>query len=243
MTDVPRPRAAWRTWVPLLAVLAIDLALLVAGVGGWSAFLRHARAQALYAVWVAGTIALAALRPFRDRDAIDTSHERVVVLMLFVLPAITPLLSAWAERAGVWPMPGGARLRDAGVALAALGYALRVLAIVRLGTRFSPLVEVQRRHALETGGVYAIVRHPGYLGAWLGELGVVLAFGSAATAPLAVAMALALGARIRREESTLERHFGEDWRRYRARTGGLLPRPPRHATDGPEAGATADPPS
>ncbi|HET7224105.1 MAG TPA: isoprenylcysteine carboxylmethyltransferase family protein [Candidatus Eisenbacteria bacterium] len=222
MTDVPRRHA--RTLLATAVVLGVDLGLLVLGVGGWRAFLHHPRAQALYAVWVLGTIALAWLRPFRGRDAVETARERWVLLALFLVPAATPALSAWAERAALLPLPGGAWLRDVGLALAAAGYALRIAAMRRLGVRFSPLVEVQRRHALETGGPYARIRHPGYLGALLGELGVVLTFGSAATLPLAVALAIALGARIRHEEETLARHFGADWHAYRARTGALLPR-------------------
>lgn len=243
MTDVPRRRHA-RTLLATAVVLGVDLGLLVLGLGGWRAFLHHARAQALYAVWVLGTIALAWLRPFRGRDAVDTARERGVVLALFLVPAATPALSAWAERARLLPMPGGAWLRDAGVALAALGYALRVTAMQRLGARFSPLVEVQRRHALETGGPYARIRHPGYLGALLGELGVVLTFGSAATLPLALALAIALGARIRHEEATLARHFGADWLAYRARTGALLPRLGRaRPAPSPAAPEPARPPS
>lgn len=225
MTDVPRRHA--RTVLATAVVLGIDLGLLVLGVGGWRAFMHHPRAQALYAVWVLGTIALAWLRPFRGRDAVDTRRERWVLLALFLVPAATPALSAWAERAALLPLPGGAGLRDVGLVLAAAGYALRIAAMRRLGARFSPLVEVQRRHALETGGLYARIRHPGYLGALLGELGVVLTFGSAATLPLALALAVALGVRIRHEEATLARHFGADWHAYRTRTGALLPRPGR----------------
>jgi protein-S-isoprenylcysteine O-methyltransferase Ste14 len=33
-----------------------------------------------------------------------------------------------------------------------------------------------------------------------------------------------LRARIAREEVLLEQHFGDEFRRYRGRTGGLLPR-------------------
>ena len=136
----------------------------------------------------------------------------------------TPLLSALGERYGVWPLPGGPALRWGGVALSAFGFGVRILAMRRLGSRFSPLIEVQRRHPLETDGIYARVRHPGYLGAWLCNLGVVLAFGSAVTLPLAVLMAVALESRMRREERALEGHFGDDYRRYRERTGRVLPR-------------------
>ncbi len=206
----------------LVAVLAIDLVLLAAGVGGFGALAHHPRALTLFAEWVVGSVALAALRG-RDRDPIETRREPLVMLLLVLVPGLTPFLSAWAERAGLAPLPGGATLRWAGVVLAGLGFGLRIAAMMRLGARFSPVVEVQQRHALETGGVYARVRHPGYLGAWLANLGVVLAFGSAATLPLSLVLAAMLAVRIRSEEQVLERHFGDAWRAYRARTGALLP--------------------
>jgi protein-S-isoprenylcysteine O-methyltransferase Ste14 len=80
---------------------------------------------------------------------------------------------------------------------------------------------------LETRGLYAWIRHPGYLGAWLASLGAALAFGSGpALAPVLLFGAL-MAERARREEALLEEHFGEAWRRHRARTGGFLPGPGR----------------
>jgi protein-S-isoprenylcysteine O-methyltransferase Ste14 len=111
------------------------------------------------------------------------------------------------------------------VALSAAGLALRIAAMHRLGSRFSPLAAVQRHHTLETGGLYGQLRHPGYLGAWVCLLGVVLAFGSAATLPLVVLMGLALGRRVATEERLLEDRFGAEFRAYRARVGAWLPRP------------------
>jgi protein-S-isoprenylcysteine O-methyltransferase Ste14 len=83
---------------------------------------------------------------------------------------------------------------------------------------------MQREHALETRGLYARLRHPGYLGALLASLGGALAFGSAPALPLVAVMSLLLWQRAKREESMLERHFGAEYVRYRSRTGRFLPR-------------------
>jgi protein-S-isoprenylcysteine O-methyltransferase Ste14 len=83
---------------------------------------------------------------------------------------------------------------------------------------------VQREHALETRGLYAGIRHPGYLGAVLATLGGALAFGSAAALAPVAAMGLLLWARAGREERMLEQHFGDAYRSYRARSGQFLPR-------------------
>jgi protein-S-isoprenylcysteine O-methyltransferase Ste14 len=110
------------------------------------------------------------------------------------------------------------------VALVAAGLTLRIAAMAQLGPRFSPLVAVQAEHALETRGLYARIRHPGYLGAWLAALGAVLTFGSAlGLVPLAL-FSLLIGGRVRKEEALLATRFGEAWRDYRAHSGAFLPR-------------------
>ena len=63
------------------------------------------------------------------------------------------------------------------------------------------------------------MRHPGYAGAWLSNLGTILAFGCAATLVSAVLMALATHARVAREETVLKRVFGDEYRSYRSRVG------------------------
>jgi protein-S-isoprenylcysteine O-methyltransferase Ste14 len=213
-----------------LAVTALDAVLLGFALGGAGALLHHARALALLAVWAVGGITLALIQPVRTHDPVEVRADPPVILLaLFFIPLLTPPLSAWAARAMLWPMPGGEPLRWTGVLVSAAGLAVRIAAMARLGSRFSPLVAVQRAHALETGGLYARIRHPGYLGAWLVTLGACLAFGSAASLPLPAIMLAVLAARVRREELVLEEHFGEEYRRYRARTGALMPRigPPR----------------
>lgn len=213
-----------------LAVTALDAVLLALALGGIVPLLAHSQALALIAVWAVGAVALALLRPVRGHDAASVERDPpFVMLALFLLPLIMPAVTALGERFGIWPLPGGMPLRWFGVALAAAGLAVRIAAMARLGSRFSPLLAVQREHALETGGLYARVRHPGYLGALLAALGAVLAFGSALGLPLWLAMALLLWARAGREEAMLERHFGAPYADYRARSGRLLPRlaPPR----------------
>jgi protein-S-isoprenylcysteine O-methyltransferase Ste14 len=194
-------------------------------VGGVRALAAHPRALALLAVWGMGALVLGALRPVRVHDPVAVRPDRLAMVLLLLIPLVTPAVSAWGERMGFWLLPGGAALRWGGVTLAAAGLALRIAAITQLGSRFSPLVSVQREHALATSGVYARIRHPGYLGAWLAAVGGALAFGSAVGLPLVALFWLLLAARAGREEALLEAHFGEAYRAYRARSGGLLPRP------------------
>lgn len=173
---------------------------------------------------------LAWLRPVHGHPAATIERESPLVLAaLFLIPLLTPPFAALCERLALAPIPGGDPPRWAGVGLAALGLAVRIIAMAQLGPRFSPLVALQQDHALETRGLYARIRHPGYLGAWLAALGGALAFGSLLALAPVLAMGWLLWARAGREEAMLERHFGEAYARYRGRSGRFLPR----ATGGP----------
>jgi protein-S-isoprenylcysteine O-methyltransferase Ste14 len=207
-----------------LLATGLDALLLAIALGGLQPLLGHSRALALLVVWGAGGLALALLRPVRTHQPIVFATEPPSVLAaLFVIPLVIPPLSAYAERVGWWPLPGGIALRWSGVVLSAAGLVLRIVAMAQLGSRFSPFVAVQKEHALETRGVYRMLRHPGYLGSWLASLGAVLAFGTAVTLPLAALFLFVLAARARREEGVLEKHFGDDYRGYRKRTIGMIP--------------------
>jgi protein-S-isoprenylcysteine O-methyltransferase Ste14 len=208
-----------------LAVTALDALLLMAALGGLAALLRNPRALALLAVWAAGGIVLALLRPVRVHEPVAIEPEsKATLAALLLVPLLTPPLAALGERLSLLPWFAIAWLEWMGVAAVAAGLAVRIAAMARLGSRFSPLVTVQRDHALETRGVYAWVRHPGYFGALLACAGAMLAFGSALALPLVVLFYALLAARIAREEVLLEQRFGDAFRDYRARTGGLLPR-------------------
>jgi len=214
-----------RSPIAALLVTAVDAGLLALALGGLEPLLAHSRAVALLVAWGLGGLVLGALKPVRSHDPVEIGRESPAMLAaLFLIPLVTPPLSAFGARMGWWLLPGGLPVQWAGVALSAAGLGLRIVAMAQLGSRFSPLIAVQREHALETRGVYAHVRHPGYLGSWLTALGGALAFGSGFALPLLVVMLLLFVRRMRQEEAVLEGHFGEDYRRYRRGTGGFLPR-------------------
>lgn len=116
------------------------------------------------------------------------------------------------------------RLVPERTALAAGGTLLLLGAVVyALGT-FSVYKAVDAAQ-LSTRGIYALVRHPLYA-AWIWCIvpGVALLQGTALTlcAPMVAAVFYHLF--IPHEEAHLERLFGEEYRRYRASVGGIVPR-------------------
>jgi len=210
--------------VRVLLVLAFEAALLAWGLGGLDALAATPRASALLALWGGAALVLSLARPARAHDTARVERDVPAMLGLAILPLAIPPVAAWGGRAGLWPLPMPEAFGWVGVGLVALGLWVRVSAMRQLGARFSPMLALQREHALETTGWYARVRHPGYLGALFANWGAAVAFGSAAALPLAAAMTVLQWNRVRREERLLAEHFGDAWREYAARTGALLPR-------------------
>ena len=127
------------------------------------------------------------------------------------------------DRADIGTIDGSA-VRWLGVALYTVGGVLRLAPVFALGRRFSALVAIQQGHRLVTGGLYAHVRHPSYLGL------LVNAVGLRADVPFAAGphyrgadRPVPLIARMDAEERLLEETFGEEYRAYRARTARLIP--------------------
>lgn len=207
-----------------LVALAIEAALLAWGLGGFAALLASRRALSLIAIWGAMGITLSLTRPARGQDVVRSERDPLAMAALALIPLAIPAVAAWGGRMHRWPLPAPHVLGWAGVALSAIGLAIRVAAMRQLGARFSPLLAVQREHALETRGLYGAVRHPGYLGSLLASWGAAIVFGSALALPLAALMTLVQWDRVRREEALLASQFGDAWRAYAARTGALLPR-------------------
>jgi len=139
--------------------------------------------------------------------------------LLGVLGAYLPPLT---DRLELWTLDGEA-IRWAGVALFAVGGALRIWPVFVLGHRFSGLVAIQPDHALVTTGIYGLIRHPSYLGLLVNALGWGLAFRSLVGVLLALLIIPPLLARINAEERLLHAHFGANYESYRARTWRLVP--------------------
>lgn len=122
------------------------------------------------------------------------------------------------------PLPGGASVhRVAGWSLLAAGGVLNGWALSERRCHSAGAFDLERPDSLVTTGPYSLSRHPMYVGWWLIHLGAGALGGSRwvlATVPAAILMGHP-GAK--REEQELAGAFGEDFKRYAARTPRYLP--------------------
>lgn len=113
-----------------------------------------------------------------------------------------------------------------GVVLVVLGQVLRSAAMIHAATNFSHQVAHRKAesHQLVTDGIYAWIRHPSYAGFFYWALGTQLVLQN----PISFLGFCAVlwrffSSRIKYEEAALIRFFGQDYVRYRARVGTMIP--------------------
>lgn len=178
-------------------------------------------AAGLFVLWACAEGAIHALGWFQPESPARQRAGLTWLQTAFIGSVLVGWLDATLLRLSDVESPS---VHAAGAGLVLAGLALRMIARATLGRNFSGFVQTSDAHRLETGGVYARVRHPAYTG-FVGMLiGYPLAFGSLLSLTLAVGVGLpALAYRIHREEAALIDWFGEDYREYQRRTSRLIP--------------------
>ena len=93
-----------------------------------------------------------------------------------------------------------------------------------LGRNWSVTLEVRDQHALVTNGVYSRVRHPMYSAFWLWALAQALLLPNWIAGPAGlIGFGTLFFLRVGREEALMTETFGDEYRRYMARTARILP--------------------
>jgi protein-S-isoprenylcysteine O-methyltransferase Ste14 len=212
---------------PTLALTSIGgvlvyLGLAVLGWGGFDAFFANPARVALVVATVAMVVAALFSAGNLSTGEREDRSNRWIIGALGLIGLLSAWLPAYTDRKEFWVLDGDA-VRWLGVALYAVGGALRLWPVFVLGRRFSGLVAIQPNHALVTDGLYSRIRNPSYLGLLILSLGWALAFRSGAGVLLAALNIPPLIARMNSEERLLRAQFGQEYEAYRARTWRLLP--------------------
>ncbi|KAG6186390.1 hypothetical protein E4U36_000692 [Claviceps purpurea] len=113
-----------------------------------------------------------------------------------------------------------------GLAMVAVGQAVRSLAMLHAGTSFNHTVQTRKAdsHILVTTGVYGLLRHPSYFGFFYWGLGTQLVLGNTfCLVGFAFVLWRFFRSRVWVEELKLVEFFGDEYVRYRGRVGTMIP--------------------
>ena len=139
------------------------------------------------------------------------ARDRWILAPLVVVSLGIAVVPALDDRRDLATLDGDAT-RYLGLVLMIVGSVLRVGPMFVLGRRFTWPLASQEPHPLITSGFYRFVRHPSYLGAFLGGIGWVLVFRSGLGLILMAMLLPAFLPVVRAEEALL---MAGIWRRIR----------------------------
>jgi protein-S-isoprenylcysteine O-methyltransferase Ste14 len=210
-----------------LPVFAFLLAVLTGwGLSSWREYFADgARAGVmLIAVFAAGIVLLQNLDIYILRLGKSKLGSQSWVLLTLTVASVGLLwFFPFADRRQILTLHHPQIWRWMGLTLCALGVAVRLLALGKLGKQFSAYVTIQEGHELVQSGIYGVIRHPLYLSLLLAGPGFALVFRSLLIWPILAVTLVFISVRIRQEERLLATEFGDAFARYHARTWALVP--------------------
>jgi protein-S-isoprenylcysteine O-methyltransferase Ste14 len=150
----------------------------------------------LYALWIASEFKVTTSSASQDRSSDRYTCETYASARFLMMMAALGCEPIWSNRLQAW-LP-------IGLALFAIGVALRAWAIRTVGQGYSHRVRTPQAQFIVSAGPYRYVRHPAYAGMLLAHIGVlVLFFNVFALLALFAGLVPALMHRIRVEEQHL----------------------------------------
>jgi protein-S-isoprenylcysteine O-methyltransferase Ste14 len=180
--------------------------------------------QLIIAAWLALEVGL--LIRDRVRGKGSAARDRGTLWLNIIITAAVVaagILTGMLQNAAAWQF-GSTGLSVAGLLVMWTGLAVRIWAIVVLGTSFRMTVEVDTGQKVIDRGPYRWVRHPSYTGILLLMAGLSLVYGD--WPALAILLVLPAGVLIHRifvEEAVLTEVIGRAYTDYAARTKRLVP--------------------
>ncbi|MGE5179718.1 MAG: methyltransferase family protein [Bacteroidota bacterium] len=207
--------------IPLNVVLF--LLLMVMAWGSWGGFFAHPVRVGVVVIHLLMMPVMTLYTAGRSRGVKHAPDWRPFFPLLMAHSLFTAWVLPYMDARGIWVLPGGDALRWTGLVVLAAGAALRVGPMLALGDRFASVAAIQEGHALQTSGIYGVVRHPSYVGILLMDVGFAGVFRSAVAVALLPVVFWMFKRRMDVEEQLLVEEFGDHYRGYMGRTARLVP--------------------
>ena len=152
-------------------------------------------------------------------------RDRLLIALVGIGQIVLPLLFVWTPALGFADRAQPSTCLPLGVVAMAAGLWLFWRSHVDLGDNWSVTLEIDAKHRLVTRGVYRLLRHPMYTSFFVSGLGQALLLANWIAGPAAlVAVAVLVLVRLPNEEAMMIEAFGDEYRDYMRRTGGVVPR-------------------
>ncbi|MCI0554768.1 MAG: isoprenylcysteine carboxylmethyltransferase family protein [Anaerolineae bacterium] len=154
-----------------------------------------------------------------------TEQEKSLLGLLALGGLVAPLIYAltnWLDFAN-YTLPMWAGWLGVLITVAALFVFWRAHA--DLGVNWSPTLEIREKHELITRGIYRVIRHPMYASQWLLAIATPLLLQTWIAGFLNLLVFIPFYIfRVKAEEQLMIEQFGDQYRSYMQKVGGVLPK-------------------
>jgi protein-S-isoprenylcysteine O-methyltransferase Ste14 len=151
--------------------------------------------------------------------------EKFLLGMLSVVMVVFPLIysvTSWLDFAD-YTLPTW--MGWFGVVLMACALFIFARAHMDLKSNWSPSLEIFEGHTLVTSGIYKYIRHPMYASQWIWVIAQILLLWNWIAGPLDLLFFIPIYIlRVRAEEKMMLDTFGDPYREYMQKTGGVIPK-------------------
>jgi protein-S-isoprenylcysteine O-methyltransferase Ste14 len=151
--------------------------------------------------------------------------EQVLLRLLLVVMLVLPLIYSvtnWLDFAN-YSLPEW--MGWLGVFVLACALLVFARAHMDLKTNWSPTLEIRQDHALVTNGIYRYVRHPMYTSQLLWVIAQMLLLQNWLAGPVGLIFFIPFYLiRVQAEEKMMLDTFGDQYREYMKKVGGMIPR-------------------
>jgi protein-S-isoprenylcysteine O-methyltransferase Ste14 len=164
-------------------------------------------------------------RPRRKAEQHVSSTETILLVLLTLAAGILPLIyliTNWLAFAN-YNLP--AWMGWAGVFILICSLLIFWRAHADLESNWSPSIELYEGHTLITNGIYRYIRHPMYASQLVWGIAQLLLIQNWIAGPGSLILFIPFYIlRSRAEEQLMLEKFGEEYRKYKLATGGILPK-------------------
>jgi protein-S-isoprenylcysteine O-methyltransferase Ste14 len=175
----------------------------------------------LCSIWIGGELLLRVRSLFQRGARRDRGSSFVLVASIVLGFAIAGAATRSAPGAGI--RSGRDAVFAIGLAVLAVGVALRFYAVIVLGRFFTLVVMTRSDQHVVDAGPYRWIRHPSYTGFLLALAGVMLTYSNWLALIGMLPVLAGFLYRIRVEERVLSDELGDSYRSYMRRTKRLVP--------------------
>jgi protein-S-isoprenylcysteine O-methyltransferase Ste14 len=158
-------------------------------------------------------------------DRRGSRTEQILVGLLLVGTGLFPLIytfTNWLDFANYSLPPW---LGWVGVIVFAFALVVFGRGHVDLKANWSPTLEIRAAHTLVTDGIYGYIRHPMYASQWLWSIAQILLLQNWLAGPIGLLITIPFYfLRVGPEEKMMLDTFGDQYRQYMNKVGGLFPK-------------------